>query len=51
MSEKRLNINVPEDLHFKFKLLAVKKKTTMKDLVLEYMKKAVKERRWKIEWP
>ena len=43
MSRKRLNIDIPEDLHMQFKLLAVKKKTTMKDMIIEFMKKAVEE--------
>jgi ParG len=43
MDEKRINIKIPEDLHTQFKILSVKKKTTMKDMIIEFMKKAVGE--------
>lgn len=43
MSKKAINIKVPEDLHTQFKILAAKKKTTMKDMIIEFMKKAVEE--------
>ncbi len=43
MKEKRLNITIPEDLHIQFKILTVKKKTTMKAMIIEFMKKAVEE--------
>ena len=41
--EKKLTLTIPEDLHTKFKILAAQKKTTMKDLLINFIKKAVKE--------
>jgi len=43
MSDKRMNIKIPEELHTKFKILAARKKTTMKDLLIDFIKEAVKE--------
>lgn len=43
MSDKRMNIKIPEELHTKFKILAAQKKTTMKDLLIDFIKEAVKE--------
>ena len=41
--EKKLTLTIPEDLHTDFKILAAKKKTTMKDLLIDCIKRAVKE--------
>lgn len=43
MNTKRMNLEIPEELHTKFKILAAQKKTTMKDLLIGFIKEAVKE--------
>lgn len=41
--EKRLNIKIPVSLHTHFKILAAKRETTMKDLLIKFIKDEVKK--------
>ncbi|GBC62502.1 hypothetical protein DENIS_3474 [Desulfonema ishimotonii] len=41
--KKRLVVDMPEDMHLKFKILAVKRKTTMTELVMDYIRKVIQE--------
>ncbi|MBU4133491.1 MAG: hypothetical protein KKF12_21945 [Proteobacteria bacterium] len=41
--EKRLTFTIPEELHTKFKIFAAQEKATMKDLIIGFIKEAVKE--------
>lgn len=40
---KKFIMNMPEDLHLEFKLLCVSKGITMKDVIIEHVKKWVNE--------
>jgi len=42
-TEKKLTITIPEDLHFKFKMLALRKKTTMKDIILNCVEQQIQQ--------
>jgi hypothetical protein len=39
--EKKLTITIPEELHLELKMLAVLRKTTMKDIILKCVKKEI----------
>ena len=43
MKEKRLTIDIPEELHTEFRTIAFFTKITMKDMMIEKIKEVVKE--------
>lgn len=43
MENRRLTIDLPADLHEKFRTIAFFSKVTMKDMVIEKIKEVVKE--------
>ena len=40
---KTITINIPKDLHRQFKIAVIKKGYTMTSLILDYIKKIIKE--------
>lgn len=43
MKTKRLTLDLPEEIHQEFKMAAVFKNTTMKDILMVRMKEVIKE--------
>ena len=43
MKDPRVSIRLSEDEHMKFKMSAIKRKKSMQDLLIEYVKKEIKK--------
>lgn len=48
MKDPRISIRLTEDEHIKFKTIAIKKKKSMQDLLIEYVKKEIKKEEGKV---
>lgn len=47
MKEYRITINVPEDIHQDFKMIAVSKKKTMTNILTSYIKEVIEKEKSK----
>lgn len=43
--EKKLTIMIPEKLHTKFKILAIQRKTSMKEIILGFIEREVRKQK------